>query len=290
VKGIILAGGSGTRLHPATRVVCKQLLPIYDKPLVYYPLTTLMLAGLRDLLLISTPRDLPLFRTLLGDGSQWGIRISFAERASPDGVAQALVIGKEFLAGDSVGLILGDNIFYGHGLVPALQRAAGYATGATLFGYHVADPGRYGVAELDARGCVVSIEEKPAKPRSPYVVTGLYFLDAESVAIAESLERSARGEYEITDVAREYLRQGRLRMEILGRGIAWLDTGTHESMAQASLFVEMIETRQGLKVAAPEEVAWRLGYIDANQLGALARTTPGNSYSEYLLSLLARES
>jgi glucose-1-phosphate thymidylyltransferase len=290
VKGIILAGGSGTRLHPATRVVCKQLLPIYDKPLVYYPLTTLMLAGLRDLLLISTPRDLPLFRTLLGDGSQWGIRISFAEQASPDGVAQALVIGKEFLAGDSVGLILGDNIFYGQGLVPALQRAAGYATGATLFGYHVADPGRYGVAELDARGCVVSIEEKPAKPRSPYVVTGLYFLDAESVAIAESLERSARGEYEITDVAREYLRQGRLRMEILGRGIAWLDPGTHESMAQASLFVEMIEKRQGLKVAAPEEVAWRLGYIDANQLGALARTTPGNSYSEYLLSLLARES
>jgi len=290
VKGIILAGGSGTRLHPATRVVCKQLLPIYDKPLVYYPLTTLMLAGLRDLLLISTPRDLPLFGTLLGDGSQWGIHISYAEQESPDGVAQALVIGKEFLAGDSVGLILGDNIFYGQGLVPALQRAAEYATGATLFGYHVADPGRYGVAELDAKGCVVSIEEKPEKPRSPYVVTGLYFLDAESVAIAESLEPSARGEYEITDVAREYLRQGRLRMEILGRGIAWLDTGTHESMAQASVFVEMIEKRQGLKVAAPEEVAWRLGYITADQLGALARTTPGNSYSDYLLSLLARES
>lgn len=290
MKGIILAGGSGTRLYPATRVVCKQLLPIYDKPLVYYPLTTLMLAGLRDLLLISSPRDLPLFRTLLGDGSQWGIRISYTEQTSPDGVAQALVIGKEFLAGDSVGLILGDNIFYGQGLVPALQRAAGYATGATLFGYHVADPGRYGVAELDAQGCVVSIEEKPAKPRSPYVVTGLYFLDAESVAIAESLERSARGEYEITDVAREYLRQGRLRMEILGRGIAWLDTGTHESMAQASVFVEMIEKRQGLKVAAPEEVAWRLGYIDGDQLGALARTTAGNSYSEYLLSLLAHES
>lgn len=289
MKGIVLAGGSGTRLYPATRVVCKQLLPIYDKPLIYYPLTTLMLAGLRDLLVISTPADLPLFQRLLGDGSQWGICLSYATQQAPEGVAQALVIGREFLAGESVGLILGDNVFYGQGLVAALRRAVSRTDGATLFGCHVSDPERYGVAELDDTGGVVSIEEKPAKPRSPYVVTGLYFYDAEGATIAATLTPSARGEYEITDVNREYLRRGRLRMEILGRGIAWLDTGTHESMAQASLFVEMIEKRQGLKVACPEEVAWRLGYIGADRLAALAAEVPGNSYSQYLLSLLAHE-
>ncbi len=286
-RGIILAGGSGSRLYPATLAASKQLLPVYDKPMIYFPLSTLMMAGVREILLISTPTDLPRFRQLLGDGAGWGLSIAYAEQATPNGLAQAYVIGREFVRGEPSALILGDNIFHGQGLEVALQRADAATAGATVFGYRVQDPQRYGVAEVAPDGRVVSIEEKPAVPKSTFAVTGLYFYDGDAPAIAAALRPSARGEYEITDLNREYLRRGQLSLELLGRGMAWLDTGTYDSLHDASSFVRTIETRTGTKIGCPEEVAWRQGFIDAAQLMCLADALGSCGYAEYLRSLPA---
>jgi glucose-1-phosphate thymidylyltransferase len=288
MKGIILAGGSGTRLHPMTQVISKQLLPVYDKPMIYYPLSTLMLAGIRQILVISTPVDLPLFERLLGDGSQWGIRLEYARQPRPEGIAQALIIGSEFLGNEPVCLILGDNLFYGVGLPQILREAKEQTDGATIFAYRVRDPQRYGVVEFDERGQAMSIEEKPRKPRSNFAIVGIYFYDHQVSRIAESLQPSARGELEITDLNRVYLKQGRLQVVPLGRGNAWLDTGTPEALLQASQFVETIEARQGLKVACPEEIAWRLGYIDNRQMTTLA-AKGDNPYVTYLQDILASQ-
>jgi glucose-1-phosphate thymidylyltransferase len=288
-KGIILAGGSGTRLHPLTLSLSKQLLPVYDKPMIYYPLAVLMMAGVREILVITTPRDEPSFRALLGDGSQWGIALDYAVQPEPGGLAQAFIIGRDFIDGQPSCLVLGDNIFYGHGLIQSLKAAAARDDGATVFGYWVKDPERYGVAEFGPDGNVIGLEEKPAKARSNYAVTGIYFYDSDVCGLAAELSPSARGELEITDLNRRYLEQGRLRLERLGRGIAWLDTGTHESLIQAANFIETIEQRQGLKVCAPEEVAYQNGWIDAEQLLAIAEPLRKSGYGEYLLSLLHRE-
>lgn len=285
-KGIILAGGSGTRLHPLTYITSKQLLPVYDKPMIYYPLSVLMLAGIREVLIITTPADAPAFRQLLGDGRQWGITIQYREQPKPEGLAQAFIIGREFIGGDPCGLILGDNIFYGHGLVGYLLRAAAQAQGASVFGYWVRDPERYGVAEFDASGRVVGLEEKPRQPKSNYAITGLYFYDNQVVDLAADLKPSARGELEITDLNRRYLEMGQLRVEKLGRGIAWLDTGTHDSLLQASNFIQTIEERQGLKICCPEEIAWSQGWIGAAQLEAQAALLSKSAYGEYLLRLI----